>query len=210
MAVILAAIWLGSLLPGLFSNPSAYADLAEPVAEPGTEPTIRPTTAATSKAETATAPQQMASTATQTGSTENLADIAPSTQTDNTSQAMDLQQQLALTEQWISNANSEHFTIQLSLIDAWATDKVNQYLQRAAETLQREKLFIYQASIQGRMVYSVLYNEYAGREAATEQLRQLAPWIRQNAPYLRTLKGIRSDIRKTEQQTALQPDEATP
>jgi len=87
---------------------------------------------------------------------------------------------------------------------------VNQYLQRAAETLQPDKLFIYPASIQGRMVYSVLYNDYAGREAATEQLRQLAPWIRQNAPYLRTVTGIKADIRKTEQQTAHQPDEATP
>ncbi len=206
IAVILAAIWLGSLLPGLFSNQLQHNDLAMPV----TEPVTRPATAATSKAETAAAPQQMPAAATQAGSTESPADIAPSTQTGNTPQAMDLQQQLALTEQWIRQANDENFTIQLSLIDAWATEKVNQYLQRAAETLQPNKLFIYPASIQGRMVYSVLYNDYAGREAATEQLRQLAPWIRQNAPYLRTIKGIRSDIRKTEQQTALQPDEATP
>lgn len=210
MAVILAAIWLGSLLPGLFSNPSAHNDLVAPAAGPGTKPAPRPTATPAREAETTTDLQPMASTAIPTVSAETPAGITPSVQTDNMPQAMDLQQQLALTEQWIRQANGENFTIQLNLIDAWATEKVNQYLQRAAETLQREKLFIYQASIQGRMVYSVLYNEYAGREAATEQLRQLAPWIRQNAPYLRTVKGIRSDIRKTEQQTALQPDEATP
>ncbi|HEY9200194.1 MAG TPA: hypothetical protein VIQ81_01240, partial [Gammaproteobacteria bacterium] len=179
-------------------------------AEPVTEPATRPAGSASSKAETTAAPQQIASTATRVDSAESPATNTPPAQSDNTPQAINLQQQLALTEQWIDNANSEHFTIQLSLIDAWATEKVNQYLQRAAETLQPDKLFIYPASIQGRMVYSVLYNDYAGREAATEQLRQLAPWIRQNAPYLRTVTGIKADIRKTEQQTAHQPDEATP
>lgn len=213
IAVILAAIWLGSLLPGLFSKQSLQTDQPMQTTVPTTAAAIDgrneplPRTAATDSDESA---QQAASTTNQADTAENPVSIAPSVQTDGSSQTVNLQQQLALTEQWINNANSEHFTIQLSLIDAWATEKVNQYLQRAAETLQREKLFIYQASIQGRMVYSVLYNEYAGREAATEQLRQLAPWIRQNAPYLRTVKGIRSDIRKTEQQTALQPDEATP
>lgn len=210
MAVILAAIWLGSLLPGLFSNQPTHGDLERPIAEPVTKPSTSPVTAASRKTEQAATPQQITATATAADSAENPADTGPSTQTDNTPPAMDLQQQLALTEQWIRQADGENFTIQLSLIDAWATEKVNQYLQRAAETLQPDKLFIYPASIQGRMVYSVLYNDYAGREAATEQLRQLAPWIRQNAPYLRTVKGIRADIRKTEQQTALQPDEATP
>lgn len=213
VTVILAAIWLGSLLPALFSHQLPHSELAMPAAEPTTEAaksTTRPASAAPSNAETTAAPQQISPTATPTDSAENPAAITPSAQPDNTPATMDLQQQLALTEQWIDSANSEHFTIQLSLIDAWATEKVNQYLQRAAETLQREKLFIYPASIQGRMVYSVLYNDYAGREAATEQLRQLAPWIRQNAPYLRTVKGIKADIRKTEQQTAHQPDEATP
>lgn len=213
IAVILTAIWLGSLLPGLLSKQSLQTDLAMQTTVPTTASTIDgrneplPLTAATDTDEST---QQATATANQADTADNPVSIAPSVTTDGSPQTVNLQQQLALTEHWISSANSEHFTIQLSLIDAWATEKVNQYLQRAAETLQPEKLFIYQASIQGRMVYSVLYNEYAGREAATEQLRQLAPWIRQNAPYLRTLKGIRSDIRKTEQQTALQPDEATP
>lgn len=213
IAVILAAIWLGSLLPGLFSKQSLQNDLAMQTTAPTTPSTINrrsdaaPQTASTSSGENT---QQAASTANQVDTAANPAGIAPSVQIDSSPQAVDLQQQLALTEQWIANADNENYTIQLSLIDAWATEKVHQYLQRAAETLQRDKLFIYPASIQGRMVYSVLYNDYAGREAATEQLRQLAPWIRQNAPYLRTIKGIRSDIRKTEQQTALQPDEATP
>lgn len=223
IAVILAAIWLGSLLPGLFGNSTLHSDAAMQTTEPTTGPTSEPETAPSMIVERSSEPlaqkpaiaagdnpQQTAFTAAQADTIENIEAITPSTQTEGTPQAINLQQQLALTEQWIENADSENFTIQLSLIDAWATEKVNQYLQRAAETLQREKLFIYPASIQGRMVYSVLYNDYAGREAATEQLRQLAPWIRQNAPYLRTVKGIKADIRKTEQQTALQPDEATP
>jgi len=219
IAVILTAIWLGSLLPGLFDNTTQHTDVATQITgqTTGQQTPVEPAEALTQKPTTDSGEnaQQSAFAATQTNITESPVASAPSVQTpsvqtDSSPLPMDLQQQLALTEQWIANAGNENYTIQLSLIDAWATEKVNQYLQRAAETLEREKLFIYPASIQGRMVYSVLYNEYAGREAAAEQLRQLAPWIRQNAPYLRTVKGIKADIRKTEQQTALQPDEATP
>ena len=222
VSVILAAIWLGSLLPGLSGNQPLRNHTAMQTTEAASEPAAgKPTTrsiaverneppAQKPAIATGVKAQQTAFTGAQADTIEKPVASTPSAQAGESPRTIDLQQQLALTEQWIENANSENFTIQLSLIDAWATEKVNQYLQRAAETLQPEKLFIYPASIQGRMVYSVLYNDYAGREAATEQLRQLAPWIRQNAPYLRTVKGIRADIRKTEQQTALQPDEATP
>lgn len=230
IAVIIASVWLGSLLPSLFSNQPAQSDAPMTMAEPADEPAGESAAAPSMTSERSEPPaqimpadtaadasepeQQTSATAAQADAAENPAAFTLPAQTGSTppavAVAMDLQQQLALTEQWIEVADNNNYTIQLNLIDAWATQKVEQYLQRVAETLPREKLFIYPASIQGRMVYSVLYNDYAAREAATEQLRRLAPWIKQNAPYLRTVKGIRSDIRKTEQQTALQPDEATP
>jgi len=111
IAVILAAIWLGSLLPGLFSNQPVHSELTMEAAEPVTEPATRPAGAASSKAENTAAPQQIASTATQVDSAESPATNTPPAQSDNTPQAINLQQQLALTEQWIDNANSEHFTI---------------------------------------------------------------------------------------------------
>ncbi len=188
IAIILAAIWIGTLLPGLYSDKAESLNLAAP----GIKNTPTETNPPVDSKDTAATP------------------VVSSASTAAVTSASSLQQQLEQTTAWLDSAADDSFTIQLILIDAWAKNEVNDYLQQASESLDMQKLFIYPASIQGRMVYSVLYNEYADRSEATQQLQQLAPWIRQNAPYLRTVKGIKADIRKTQQQNADTTDEATP
>ena len=67
----------------------------------------------------------------------------------------------------------------------------------AGAGLDLDKVYVYQATIRGKNVYSVLYNEYETRKQAMAQLKQLPQTLRKNSPYLRTVKGIKADIRKS-------------
>jgi hypothetical protein len=181
VAIIIAAIWIGTLLPKLTAPSTDTAPVANKVAQS--------TAPATRKAD-------------QTTPVDNQNAMVESAS--NNPSELSIEQGLAQTQQWLATASNDNFTIQLILLDVWANSEVDNYLQQASQSLDSNRLFIYQASIRGRMVYSMLYNEYADREQATQQLKQLPDWIRQNAPYLRTIKGIQADIRKTKLQNTLQ------
>jgi len=187
---IIAAIWIGTLLPSLFNSNSVVPSQAE------TTTNIKPTPV-----------------------TEAISSTLPATVNESTAQqnintisalpaGSLLQERLQQTQQWLSQANSDNYTIQLILLDVWAENEIKNYISEASQLLDTQYLYIYQASIRGRMVYSVLYNEYTERGQAIDQLKQLSPWLKQSGPYLRTVKGIEADIRKTMQQNNSQTDEA--
>lgn len=109
-----------------------------------------------------------------------------------------LDSRLENTMQWLDKADDNNYTIQLVLLDAWAISKVDDFLQMAGQSLDMSKVFVYEAHIQGKKVYSVLYNDYVQRDSAVEQLQNLDKDLLSNGPYLRTIKGIRADIRKSQ------------
>ena len=111
-----------------------------------------------------------------------------------------LNQRLKETEQWLEHAQDQNFTIQLTLMDNWATKDIQDFLQQASQHLNLQNIYIYPLSIRGRMFYSVLYKEYNKRNEAVNQLQKLPPQLVKSAPYLRTIKGIKADIRKTRSQ----------
>ena len=187
IAIVITSVWIGTLLPSLFSA----------------EPEVKDTPAVSELS--VLTPRQNIVTET------DLPQVTSPTQTVAPVNAnpMPIELRIQQTHQWLETAKDDDFTIQLILLDLWAKDEVNNYLQHASQSLDSNRLFIYQASIRGRMVYSVLYNEYPERRLATQQLKQLPAKIRQNAPYLRTIKGIKADIRKTKLQHNLHTNEAS-
>ena len=188
IAIIITSVWIGSLLPSLFP--------AEPNVQATPAVSSTPGLLAPIKNSTSEPSSTQAVLATET-TTLMESDIAPS-----------IEQRIQQTHEWLESASNNNFTIQLILLDLWARSEVKNYLHQASQSLDSNRLFIYQASIRGRMVYSVLYNEYPERSLATQQLKQLPDNIRQNAPYLRTIKGIKADIRKTNLQHKLHTNEA--
>lgn len=179
--VILIAIWIGTLLPTLFNSQEKQINTVNTIG-----------TGATAAVQTQNKPAPLPTenqTASQISNNDNL-----------------LEQRLELTQSWLTNTADSNFTIQLILLDVWAESEVRSYLDKASQFLDTSNLYIYKASIRGRMVYSVLYNDYSDRNQAINQLQQFSPWLKQNGPYLRTFKGIKADIRKT--QNATQSSEA--
>jgi len=197
LAIVITSIWIGTLLPSLFDNKHIKNSAIEISTSDESPLIVNDITNNTPKQPTNTtslAPAQQAELTTNT--------ISSNLNSATSSNSL-LQQRLQQTRQWISGATNEHFTIQLILLDVWAENEVTSYLEKASQLLDTQSLFIYQASIRGRMVYSVLYSEYTQREQAIKQLQKLSPWLRQSGPYLRTIKGIKADIRKTEQNISL-------
>lgn len=187
ITIVITSIWIGTLLPGLFSEAPATKNTA-PLTEPRTN-----------------VPEQAIALETRSPQAETS---RTKTTLPSSTSPLSIEQRIQQTHQWLETAAEDSFTIQLILLDVWAKVEVDNYLQQASQSLDTNRLFIYQASIRGRMVYSVLYNEYPERSLATQQLKQLPAKIRQNAPYLRTVKGIKADIRKTKLQHNLHTYEA--
>ena len=110
-----------------------------------------------------------------------------------------LQQRVSKTDVWLKETSPDAFTIQLTLLDAWATDIIESYIHEAADALGLENLYVYKAVIQGRDVYSVLYNDFGSRDAAVSGLKALPEKLRSDGAFLRTVRGIKSDITKSHQ-----------
>mgnify|MGYP000017423131 CR=1 FL=1 len=180
IAIVITSIWIGTLLPSLVTDMPDTKEatiLSEPQLNAPPQTNI---------------PPENSSPQANNLSTEA---VIPSNNSE-----LSIEQRIQQTHLWLETAADDDFTIQLILLDIWAKNEVNNYLQQASQSLDTNKLFIYQVSIRGRMVYSVLYNEYSERGSATQQLKRLPDKIRQNAPYLRTIKGIKADVRKTKLQ----------
>ena len=179
IAIIITAIWVGTLLPAFFDarESSNTTQMQAPVINDTTEIVV-------------TTAQQ----------TITPANINTTSSAESAMPVEDLiKKHLLQTTKWLTTSSDENFTIQLILLDSWAMQEIQQYILRASQQLDSNSIYIYQASIRGRMVYSVLYSEYGNRKQAISQLQQLPDWLKQSAPYLRTVKGIKYDIRQTNQ-----------
>ncbi|MCW8933476.1 MAG: AAA family ATPase [Gammaproteobacteria bacterium] len=190
LLIIITSIWVGTLLPGIMSvtDRSLTPDQEDATQLPAQiTPTDNPAPAV---------------------ETRPLKQIAISKQAEiqlSPVISSDIQIQNILTERlqqtaiWLNNALDDSYTIQLILLDSELENDAIRFLKMTSGYLNTQDIYIYEVSIRGRMFYSVLYNEYTERNQATNQLQQLPPRLKKSNPYLRTIKGIKADIKKTRQ-----------
>ena len=127
-----------------------------------------------------------------------VVDVEPVIEIEPQKESM-LDHRVRVTQKWLLDANNDDFTIQLVLMDASSDDQLVKYLEKLKQQLDIEKVYIYQAYIKSKKMYSVLYNAYAEWDLAATQLQALTGEMKASGPYLRTVKGIRADIRKSQQ-----------
>jgi len=102
------------------------------------------------------------------------------------------------TQAWLINAKPDSFTIQLTLIDSGLKNDIQRFIEKNGPILNLQDLYIYKVSIRNHLFYSVIYGAFTERNLATQQLKTLPASLQKSAPYLRTIKGIKADIIKTE------------
>lgn len=208
VSIVLCSIWIGTLLPA-FLNSSAIKSSHLPsstVPFSPASPTLAPSPIETSiKTNTET---EMFIPAKNKALAQNLPtqinpQVLPVNTNNSASTNLLLHQRLQQTQNWLKEASNENLTIQLIILDVGSDLDVNRYLEKAGQVLNTQSLYVYQTSIRGRMVYSVLYSEYTQREQAISQLQKLSPWLRKSRPYLRKIYAIRADIRQTQNHIGL-------
>lgn len=97
------------------------------------------------------------------------------------------------TQQWLLQAEDNHYSIQLFMARTSDADKVEAFLRDAPKTLDFTEIYIYETVINGRAWYSVLYSEFSSQGAAIEKLAQLPTTLKASDPYLRRISALKKD-----------------
>lgn len=103
-------------------------------------------------------------------------------------------ERLAKTQQWLSVAADNNFSIQLFMARTSDADKVEAFLRNVPETLDFTKIYIYETDVNGRSWYSVLYNEFITQDEAIEKLDTLPASLKASDPYLRRISALKKDV----------------
>jgi septal ring-binding cell division protein DamX len=157
---------------------------APPVVTPGPQvagvtPISRPSEGG---ARSVTAPAQGGA----TGSKAALGDSGPA--------RGDVQGRLEVTREWIAGSPPATHTIQL--MGTNSEEQLKGHLKSLSKTLEPEKLYIFRTMAQGKPSITVVYGAYADRQSALQALEKLPPAIVANKPVLRTLNGIRTEMKQ--------------
>ena len=170
LLLVIVAVWIGTLIPQVNEKPAASTTASPTVAvqQPRVEVLAAKTTAITPAVAVAQVEHES---------------VLPAI----------LQQRMTTTEQWLNNVADDHYSIQLSLIETSVTATAERYIQRAAALIGMENLYVYEALIRGKPVYSVLYSDYPSREMAVLALLALPENLRADGAFVRPLKGVKGD-----------------
>ncbi|HCA27874.1 MAG TPA: hypothetical protein DEP05_09625, partial [Betaproteobacteria bacterium] len=104
-------------------------------------------------------------------------------------------QTLAATHGWLMRTPPSHYTIQLMMeyganaVIAWNT------LHRIKTVLSSRAVYVYPTRASGKPAFSFVYGDFATAAAAKAARTRLPPAYQANLPTLRTIKGIRGELR---------------
>ena len=98
------------------------------------------------------------------------------------------------TRDWLLRVPDNHYSIQLFMARKVDAEAVEQFLRDSSDTLDFEKVYIYETQINGRPMYSVLYDEYNSRQTARVTLNSLPDDLQASKPYLRRVSALRKDL----------------
>lgn len=97
------------------------------------------------------------------------------------------------TKHWLGKTPADYYSIQLFMARTSDVDKVEAFLQEAPVTLDFHRIYIYETKINGRLWYSVLYNDFATQNNAIKKLEQLPLSLKASDPYLRRIGAVKKD-----------------
>lgn len=103
-----------------------------------------------------------------------------------------LQHRLQVTEQWLTQVDQHHYSIQVMQTPANKTHDLTLFLNAASIQPLLENLYIYQTKVGERVLWRVMYGEFADRQTANAAMAELPPLLRRNRPLLRQLKYLYS------------------
>jgi type II secretory pathway predicted ATPase ExeA len=105
-----------------------------------------------------------------------------------------LETRLAATEKWLATEPNNLYSIQLlGTPDAM---QLKLHLNELSKFIEMNKIFVYRTVANGRPLLTVLYGSFSDRRMAQEVLEKLPEGLRANRPILRTVEGIRGELKR--------------
>jgi len=205
--------WLvgaGLVLAGAVIGISLYAGFGPPIRPPAAEPAaaapqqaVAPTGVPSEGSPTTsvTAPAEPVADGAQTAGT-TPAPAVPETATPVTTAATGsrpgnlIAARLAVTEEWLARQPASTYSIQL--LGAADEQQLNNHLNIIVKSIEINEIFVYRTLAKGSPSLTVLYGSYSDRRAAQDALAKLPAQLKSNRPLVRTVQGIRAEIRQNQ------------
>jgi MSHA biogenesis protein MshM len=105
-----------------------------------------------------------------------------------------LEARLAATREWLAQQEQVAYTIQV--FGTNDPQQLNKHLNDIAKSIEINKLYVYPSLVKEKSYWTVLYGSFNDRFAAQEGLGRLPQALMANQPLLRTVQGIRDEIRR--------------
>ena len=101
-----------------------------------------------------------------------------------------LEDRLEMTRKWLSEADPDHFSIQVLVTDAGQEPALERLLQHRDIRDDLGKLYVHRVDIRGREMLGVLYGDYSDYGEAEAALKRLPEVLRHYNPYLRNVRYV--------------------
>ena len=181
LLALAAGFGLHALMPRLATGPHPAAMPAQPKSSTSPAPVSAPAPAPS-------APETVAPSVTE------AAPAVPESSQVSLSVADSLEQRLQMTRNWLESQPATTVTIQLM---GWSgePDQLKQTLKTLSSTLEMDNLRVFRTQSGGKPSITVIYGAFPDREAARTALRGLPKSLLARQPQLRTVGGIREEIK---------------
>jgi type II secretory pathway predicted ATPase ExeA len=105
-----------------------------------------------------------------------------------------LESRLDATRDWLTGANQS--TISIQLMGTNDPEQLKDLLSGVGKIVEINKVFVYRTKARQQPSLTVLYGSFDNRRAALEALDKLPTSLKSNRPILRTVQGIRAEIKQ--------------
>jgi MSHA biogenesis protein MshM len=105
-----------------------------------------------------------------------------------------LEIRLEATEKWLATEANNLYSIQL--LGTGEPEQLKHHLNELSKFVEMNKIFVYRTVANGRPFVTVLYGTFSDRRSAQDVLDRLPEGLKTNRPILRTVDGIRGELRR--------------
>lgn len=122
-------------------------------------------------------------------------DAAPSQQ-QKAHEADMVAQRLAATENWLATQSPATSSIQLMVSNDLR--QLRYHLGKISHAIEMEQIFVYRSKVNGQPAWTVLYGSFPSRAKTAAAMDALPESLKVYRPYLRTVQGVRAEIRQNQ------------
>jgi hypothetical protein len=100
----------------------------------------------------------------------------------------------AATQEWLNK--EPHNTFSIQLMGTNDEQQLKHHLNEIGKFVEMNKVFVYRTSVKQEPSITILYGSFNSYRAAQEALEKLPPFLKANRPILRTVQGIRTELKQ--------------